>query len=171
MRDKLLDIAGRAKAPNSLRSAFLTPFALEPKMPPTRAAFLVSPSDAGPLSGNLLRRNRVRAVRLVVLDGFGRRLQPSLEHAIDLVEIEIDHRGDVKRQQLRHQQAADDRDAQRLPQFGAGAGCQARSVVRRKLPPDVVIMIGRKRSRQASRIASSADRPTRAALRARSRSS
>jgi len=39
-----------------------------------------------------------------------------LDQAVEPVEIEIDDRGDVKRQQLRDQQSADDRDAKRLAQ-------------------------------------------------------
>ena len=40
------------------------------------------------------------------------------------VEIEIDDRRDVQRQELRHAQAADHRDAERLAQLGAGAGAE-----------------------------------------------
>ena len=64
------------------------------------------------------------------------------------IEPEIDHRRGVERQQLADQQAADDRDAQRMAQFRSGAAAEASG-----RPPSsaamVVIMMGRKRSRQA----------------------
>src|SRR5215470_16215285 len=50
------------------------------------------------------------------------RLEPTLKQPVEAVEIEVDHRGDVERQQLRQHQAADDGDAKRLTQFGARAG-------------------------------------------------
>ena len=58
----------------------------------------------------------------------GRRLEPATQQAIDAVEVEIDHRCDVKRQDLRHAQSADDRDTERLAQFGASAGARQTSV-------------------------------------------
>ena len=62
--------------------------------------------------------------------------------------MQINH-GCVERQQLRDRdQPADDRYAQRLPQFGAITGPE-----RQRQAPNsaamVVIMIGRKRNRQA----------------------
>ena len=61
---------------------------------------------------------------------------------------EIDHRRRVERQHLADQQSADDGDAQRTAQLRARARAEASGK-----PPSsaamVVIMIGRKRSRQA----------------------
>ena len=51
----------------------------------------------------------------------GNRIETALEHAVDLVEIDVDDRRDVQREQLRHKQTADHCDAERLAQFGAGA--------------------------------------------------
>ena len=42
----------------------------------------------------------------------------------ETVEVEINHRRGVEREELREQQAADDRDAERLAQLGAGAAAQ-----------------------------------------------
>src|SRR5262245_39104526 len=42
------------------------------------------------------------------------RLQPILEHAVDTVEIDVDDRRDVERQELRQQQPANHGDAERL---------------------------------------------------------
>ena len=52
------------------------------------------------------------------------RFEPALEHAVDAVEIDVDDRRDVERQQLRQAQAADHRDAERLAQLGALAGAE-----------------------------------------------
>ena len=45
-------------------------------------------------------------------------------HAAQPVEPDVDDRRDEQRQELRHHQAADDRDAERLAQLGAGAGAE-----------------------------------------------
>ena len=70
------------------------------------------------------------------------------ERLLQPVEEQIDHRRRVERQHLADDQPADDRDAQRPPQLGARAGAE-----RQRQAPSraamVVIMIGRKRSRQA----------------------
>ena len=64
------------------------------------------------------------------------------------VEGQVDDRGGVEGQQLAHDEAAHDRDAERPAQLGAHARAE-----RQRQPPSsaaiVVIMIGRKRSRQA----------------------
>src|SRR5579859_544951 len=43
----------------------------------------------------------------------------------ELVESEIDDRGGVERQELAHDEAADDADAERAAKFGAGAGAES----------------------------------------------
>src|SRR5215472_9741718 len=48
------------------------------------------------------------------------RLEAQLEQAVDPVEVDVHDRRDEQRQQLRYAQAADDRDAERLAQLGAG---------------------------------------------------
>jgi len=47
-----------------------------------------------------------------------------MQPAAEAVKPQVDDRRGVERQQLAEQQAADDRDAQRPPQFGAGAGAE-----------------------------------------------
>jgi hypothetical protein len=74
------------------------------------------------------------------------------------VEGEVDHRRGVQRQHLAHQQAADHGQAQRLAQLGAMpppsiSGSAPSSAAR------VVIRMGRKRSRQAWKMASRGARP------------
>ena len=48
---------------------------------------------------------------LDVLDLVRLRFEPALQAAIDAVEIDIDHRRDEQRQQLRHAETADHGDA------------------------------------------------------------
>src|SRR3954463_12473089 len=69
--------------------------------------------------GSLFRRDRGRPRML--LDLLQLWLEAALQDAVDAVEIEVDDRRDVEREQLRHAQAADDCDAERLGQFGAPA--------------------------------------------------
>src|SRR5215470_1787953 len=74
---------------------------------------------------SLLRRDRLRPVlELLIFAQVVRRLEATPEQEIDLVEVEIDHRSDVQRQQLGYEKAADYRNAKRLPQFGTGAGAE-----------------------------------------------
>jgi hypothetical protein len=73
------------------------------------------------------------------------------------LEVEIEHRRDVERQELRDDEPADDREAE-----GAGANRRRRPSRGRWAPPParaakVVIMIGRKRTRQASTMALSGE--------------
>src|SRR6266566_8565827 len=56
------------------------------------------------------------------LDLLGLRFEASLQAAVDPVEINIDHRRDEQRQQLRHAETADHGDAERLTQLRTGAG-------------------------------------------------
>src|SRR6266850_3511573 len=70
----------------------------------------------------LLRRDRGRPRML--LDLLQLRFEAAPEDAVDAVKIEVDDRRDVERQELRHAQAADHRDAERLAQLGAGAGAE-----------------------------------------------
>src|SRR5579859_836576 len=76
----------------------------------------------------------------------------------ELVESEIDDRGGVERQELAHDEAADDADAERAAKFGAGAGAESQGRVP-KSAAMVVIRMGRKRNMQASKMASSVDLP------------
>ena len=66
------------------------------------------------------RRNRTH--------GFGRLLARGRKLARDLavqaVEIKVDDRRDVEREQLREDQAADHRDTQRLAELGACAAAE-----------------------------------------------
>ena len=75
-------------------------------------------------------------------------IAPFLEPAAEAIEIEINDRRGVEREELREQQAADDGDAERPAQFAAGAVFQ-RERQRAEQAAAVVIMIGRKRSRHA----------------------
>src|ERR1700751_4084606 len=52
---------------------------------------------------------------------FGSRGARARDASIETIEIEVDHRRREERQQLRQDQAADDRDAERPAQFGARA--------------------------------------------------
>ena len=109
---------------------------------PCHTPDLCQPDSTG--RGRLLRRGQA------VLLWFQTTSQP--------LEGEIDHRRRVERQQLRDDQPADNREAERLADLGAGpkpsiSGTPPRSA------DMVVIMIGRKRIRHASRIASSGARP------------
>ena len=72
------------------------------------------------------------------------------EPQAEAIEVEIDHRRRVERQHLAHDQAADDGDAERPAQLAAVAEARSPAAARRTSPRIVVIMIGRKRSRQAS---------------------
>src|ERR1700716_2396984 len=49
------------------------------------------------------------------------RLSSLVDPGLKPLEVEVDHRGDVKRQDLRQQQAADHRDAQRHARAATGA--------------------------------------------------
>ena len=60
----------------------------------------------------LLRCHHVRTLRF--RNFFELRLKATLEHAIKAVEVDVDDRCDVERQQLRETQTADDCDAKRL---------------------------------------------------------
>src|SRR5262249_30642877 len=59
-----------------------------------------------------------------LLDFSELRLEATLQHPVEAVEIEVNHRRDVERQELRHHKTADHRHAERLAQFGARAGTQ-----------------------------------------------
>ena len=59
---------------------------------------------------------------LGVLELVGWRFEAALQATIDAVEINIDHRRDEQRQQLRHAETADHGDAERLTQLRTGAG-------------------------------------------------
>ncbi len=75
------------------------------------------------------------------------------------IQIQIDDRRRVERQHLADGKAADDRDAERLAQLRAFARIPASAAARRAAPPCVVIRIGRRRSRHASRIATCGGSP------------
>ncbi len=64
------------------------------------------------------------------------------------VEGQEDHGSGIQRQHLAEQQAADDSDTQRPAQLGTDAGAQRQRQTAEQAAI-VVIMIGRKRSRQA----------------------
>src|SRR6185295_3021203 len=68
----------------------------------------------------LFRGNRRRSL----FDFLKLRLEPALDQPVEPVEIEVDDRGNVERQELRKHQAADHRNAERLAQFGTGAGAE-----------------------------------------------
>ena len=72
----------------------------------------------------------------------------ALRRQPEAVEIEIDHRGRVEGQHLADQQSTDDGNAERTAQFGTLTESD-RQWQRPKLAAIVVIMIGRKRLRQA----------------------
>src|SRR5262249_58594852 len=55
---------------------------------------------------------------------FDLRLEPTLEQAIDTVEVDVDNRGDEECEQLGEDQSPDDRDPEPLAQFGAGTVAQ-----------------------------------------------
>ena len=86
-------------------------------------------------------------------------VDPVLDQSIEPVEIEINDRGDVKRQQLRHSNPPTTatpsgwRNSDPAPVPSAIGSAP-------KIAAHVVIMIGRKRNRHASRIASAAGKPT-----------
>ena len=76
---------------------------------------------------------------------------PSAEkRCAELVEEDVDDRRGVERQHLAEQQAADHGDAERPAQLRADAACPAPAGRPPSSAAIVVIMIGRKRSRQAS---------------------
>ena len=124
----------------------------------------------------LFRRSR-RRHRAVRSEGrrAGRPAAAAPEEAVhprrEPVHVQVEHRRDEQRQRLRHDQAADDRDAERLAQLALAPVPSAIGSVP-MIAASVVIMIGRKRSRQASRRSPrrGSRRPRRCA-RARSRSS
>ena len=64
------------------------------------------------------------------------------------IERQVDHRRRVEREQLAEEKAADDGDAQRTPQLRSDA-VRSASGSAPSSAAIVVIMIGRKRSRQA----------------------
>src|SRR4051812_45817759 len=68
----------------------------------------------------LLRGNHTRPLGLARI--LELRFEPALEAAVDPVEVDVDHRRDEQRQQLRDAQAADHGDAERLTQLCAGSG-------------------------------------------------
>src|SRR5262249_19707809 len=85
-------------------------------------AAAISTSGRAPDRSHILRCHHLRTLagrflRLL----FELRLEPTLEQAIEAVEVYVDDRRDVERKQLREDQSADHRDAERLAQFGAGA--------------------------------------------------
>src|SRR5262245_59267532 len=55
--------------------------------------------------------------RRCLLDFRELRLETTFQHPVEAVEIEINHRRDVERQQLRHHKSAHHRHAERLAQF------------------------------------------------------
>ena len=65
------------------------------------------------------------------------------------IERQVDDRRRVEREQLAEEQAADDRDPERTPQLRADAVAESASGNPPSSAAIVVIMIGRKRSRQA----------------------
>src|SRR6266699_878570 len=69
-----------------------------------------------------LRGDLALGLALFLAQTFELRLQAAAQPAIDAVEVEIDHRGDVEREQLREAQPADHRDAERLAQLRTLAG-------------------------------------------------
>ena len=60
---------------------------------------------------------------------------PSLQPQTRALDVHVVNRRDVERQQLRDEQAADDRQAQRTSRFGAGAQAPARSAACRRARP------------------------------------
>ena len=78
---------------------------------------------------------------------------PSRHDARQIIHDQVDHRRRVKGEQLRHDQAADNGDAERLAQLEAGPVPIAIGTAL-KIAPSMVMVIGR--SRAASRIASRA---------------
>jgi fatty-acyl-CoA synthase len=80
------------------------------------------------------------------------------EHEVLQLHVEEQHRRDEQRQHLRDHQAADHGDAERLAQFGTGAGAE-RDRQRAHQRASVVIRIGRNRITQAWWIASCAACP------------
>src|SRR5947208_14913749 len=92
------------------------------------ATLLPASSCAEVAIAELLRRHHLAAARtLLALSRhlLELRLEPALEHAVDLVEIDVDHRADVERQELRKHKPADHGDAERLAQLSAGAGAKS----------------------------------------------
>ena len=94
------------------------------------------------------RRNGAPLSRLRRVPGSLATLATCAQAIVEPVEIEIDHRRRVERQHLADEQPADDGDAERLAQFRA-APCPSASGRPPSIAAIVVIMIGRKRSRQA----------------------
>src|SRR5262249_35552783 len=82
-------------------------------------------ASAMPTSGLLRRHGRRAPGMLRRLGGLAQlRLEPVLEHAVDAVEIDVDHRRDEQREQLRDAEPANHGDPQWLTQFSAGAGAE-----------------------------------------------
>src|SRR5581483_4332873 len=103
-----------------------------------------------------------RVARVAQRDGEARLPVRTAEPARQPFEVEIDDRRRVQRQPLRDEQPADDRDAEPAP-CPSAIGKEPNSAAK------VVIMIGRKRSRQASWIAACGVLPsTRSACKAKS---
>ena len=83
-----------------------------------------------------------------LMGGTGVPTVASAQPAGELIKPNVDHRRGVQRQHLAEQQAADDGDAKRMTQLGAGSLPMA-SGKPPKSAAMVVIMMGRKRSRHA----------------------
>ena len=75
---------------------------------------------------------------------------PPVHPEPEAVQVKVDHRGGVQRQHLAEDQPADDGDAQRPAQLGARRRCPGPGAAPPSRAAMVVIMMGRKRSRQAS---------------------
>ena len=88
-------------------------FSLRRKMPHPQRSVRLAPYSAATAAG-----------RGMLLDFLELRLEAALEHPVDTVEIEIDDRRDVERQELRDAQPADHRDAKWLAQLRARAGAE-----------------------------------------------
>ena len=109
------------------------------------------------------RRRRGPARRRRAASGAQRCAEPRLQ----LVQVRVEHGGDVQRHDLREREAADDDDAERPARGRAGARRRWRSAGCPAIAATVVIMIGRKRTLAALMIAS---RRRVCSLRARRRS-
>jgi hypothetical protein len=96
------------------------------------------------------------------------RLGPDLSHeAGDPFHVEIDYRRCVQRQQLRDAETADDRDAERTPQFRSDAVPSARGRAPNSAQ-SVVTVMGLNRRMQAWMMACLGDIPPRSAVSAKS---
>jgi hypothetical protein len=93
------------------------PRAIQPAHSPSAACCIA-------IGAWLLGGDRARLGRFFFRQLFLRRIETTLENTVEPVEIGIDYRGDIERQQLGDAKPTDHRDTERLTQLGTCAGTE-----------------------------------------------